>query len=89
MTTGPVAPGVAYTLGPPPGVAASITKAVQDAIAQVPADRSGAILGVATERGMNLVIAQRVNSHLQVTAWVGKSGWDQPTTGGAAVRVVW
>lgn len=77
--------GVAYTLGPPSDLHASIAGAVQRAIDAIPPDKHAAGILVATEKGANLVIAGRSSSGvLQAQAWVGKTGWDRPIREGLA-----
>lgn len=78
--------GVVYTTAPPPGLSASIEAAVARAIAAIPADKSVALIGVATEKGANLVIAGRTaGGALSGQVWVGKSGWDRPIREGIEV----
>ena len=83
--------GVAWSLDPPSGLSASIDKAVREAVATLPKGAHGALIGVATERGANLVVAQRLGDHVQVAAWVGKSGWDSGPgfEVGTAIKAVW
>lgn len=79
----PAAPGVVYSLPPPAGISASLEAAVARAVAAIPPDRTGALIGVATQRGMNLVVAARdASGDLRAQAWIGKSGWDTPLTQG-------
>lgn len=89
----PFAPkGVIWSLQPPLGLSASIDKAVREAVAELPKGANGALIGVATERGANLVVAQRLGDHIQVAAWVGKSGWDSSGPAfeaGASIKAVW
>lgn len=72
-------PGVVYSLSPPSGLSDSIAKAVAQAVAAIPPDKTGALIGVVTERGTNLVLVGRsAGGAVQAQAWVGKSGWDTP-----------
>lgn len=72
-------PGVVHSLTPPAGLSESIAKAVADAVAAIPAGKNGALIGVVTERGTNLVLAGRSqDGAIQAQAWIGKSGWDTP-----------
>lgn len=84
-------PGVVYSLTPPPGLSDQLARAVERAVAAIPPDRSGAVIGVLTERGTNLVLAGRAaDGRLQAQAWVGKSGWDQPRQGWeAGAQIAW
>lgn len=85
-------PGVVYSLTPPAGLSESISRAVSQAIAAIPPDKHGALVGVVTERGTNLVLVGRsTGGSLQAQAWVGKSGWDTPVREGWEVgaQVAW
>lgn len=81
----PVSAGVAYA---DPGVIAGSIKAqVSAALAEIPPDKRAAIVAVATEKGWNAAVAARVGPHMQVVAWMGKSGWDRPLLDGVAKGV--
>lgn len=89
----PSIPGVAATQGvimnaPPAVLLDAITKQVRDAVATLPEGSRGALVGVATTKGINLAVVSKVNQHVDVTAWVGRS-WGAPIDGGAAVQVHW
>lgn len=62
---------------------------VHRVLAEIPEGKNGAFVGVATESGMNIVVAHRVNDHWTVAGWFGKSGWSQPISGGAFVKGTW
>ena len=83
-------PGVATvpTRDVPTTIAASIRSSVAAVLGDLPADARGAIVGVATEKGMNLAVAYKLDSGWSVGAWVGKSGWKQPVAGGVVVQKV-
>lgn len=86
-------PGVVHTLGPlppvPPGpIASSLKSHVYAALAEIPDGKQGALVGVATESGVNLVVAHRVDDRWTVAAWVGKT-WDKPVEAGAYVKASW
>lgn len=80
--------GVAFNAPPPdvlPGIMASIGKAV----AALPPEKTGALVGLVNETGANAVIVTRLAGGWDVQAWIGKR-WD--TSGvqyGAALRKVW
>lgn len=76
--------GVAVT--PPALISGQLKAQVAALLADVPADKHGAIVGVATEAGVNLAFAYRVDNRLQVAAWVGKSGWAAPVSGGVTLK---
>ena len=73
-----------------PGViSASIQRQVAAALTAIPAGKRGALLAAVTERGVNLVVAHKVNDNWHVAAWLGKSGWDRPIEGGVATQLTW
>lgn len=82
--------GVVWSTQPPPGLSASIAKAVSDAAAQIPPGMSGGLIVVATERGANLAVVHRFGSTVEVTGWIGKSGWtSKGAEVGAQIKAVW
>ena len=83
----PVMKGVAMN-APPASILGELTKQVQAAVATLPPDGKGALVGVATTTGVNLAVVAKVKDHVNVTSWIGKS-WGQPVSGGAAVQVHW
>lgn len=86
----PVAPlgGVAVVTQPNISISASIREAVARELGALPDDAKGAIVGVATTKGMNLAVAYKLDSGWNVGAFIGKSGWDQPIEGGVLVQRV-
>jgi hypothetical protein len=89
----PLVPGAPLFKGvamnpPPPSILAVVTKQVQDAVANLPADGKGALVGIATTKGVNLAVVAKVNTHVNVTAWIGRS-WGDPIEGGAATQIHW
>lgn len=85
--------GVIHSLGPlppvPPGPIASMLKQqVHQALSEIPEGKQGALVAVATESGVNLVMAHRVDDKWTAAAWVGKT-WDQPISAGAYVKASW
>ena len=89
----PVIPGLMPLSGvamnaPPASLMDAVTKQVKDAVATLPPGAKGALVGIATTKGVNLALVSKVNNHVDVTAWVGKS-WGTPVNGGAAVQVHW
>lgn len=83
----PSVKGVAMN-APPASILGELTKQVQDAVATLPPDGKGALVGVATTTGVNLAVVAKVGNHVNVVSWLGKS-WGQPVSGGAAVQVHW
>ena len=86
-------PGVQHHLGPLPPVepgpiASSLKSRVHEALAEIPEGKQGALVGIATETGVNLVVAHRAGDRWMVAAWVGKE-WSGPTSAGAFVKTTW
>lgn len=86
----PVAPlgGVAVVTQPNISISASIRDAVARELGALPPDAKGAIVAVATTRGVNLAFAYKLDAGWNVAAYVGKSGWDRPIEGGVVVQKV-
>ena len=81
------APGVALT-PPPPGIRASLDKQIALLIAELPAEKKGAVVTLVTTTGVNLAVIARVNKLWTVKAWVGKS-WGGPVDGAGEVAASW
>jgi hypothetical protein len=93
MDTMPLVPGVPSDKGvamnvPPASLLDAMTKEVKDAVATLPDGARGALVGVATTKGVNLAVVSKLNGHVDVTAWIGKS-WSEPIAGGSAVQIHW
>ena len=83
----PVLQGVA--LNPPPAsILEAVTGEVTRAVATMPEGGRGALVGIATTRGVNLAVVSKQGEHVTVLGWIGKS-WGAPVAGGAAVQVQW
>lgn len=80
--------GVAVVHQPEVSIAQSIQTAVKKSLGELPPDAKGAIVGVATARGVNIAVAYKLDKGWDVAAWVGKSGWDQPIEGGVVVQKI-
>lgn len=92
---GPVSPFVdnpsrGVIFADPGIISSSIKSQVSAALAEIPKDKTLAIVGVATWEGWNTALAARVGDDLQVVGWIGKKGWDKPlvdgVTGGIYVK---
>lgn len=84
-----VPPGVGVAMNTPPSsLLQSINKEIKDAVATLPPESKGALVGVTTTEGVNLALVSRVNKKVDVTAWIGKT-WGAPVKGGAAVQIHW
>jgi len=81
-------PGGVALQAPPAEHYGRISQAV-DAFAQTlaPEQRGGAV-GIATTKGVNLAIVQRVGGRSAIVGWVGKS-WGEPIEGGLAWKLRW
>jgi hypothetical protein len=70
-----------------------LQRQVQIELDKLAAGQSTAVLNVHTQKGVNLVVASRINSRMTATLWVGKSGWDQPVRegweGAVSLRASW
>lgn len=83
-------PGVVWSPTPPSGLSQSIARAVERVATTIPEGKSGGLVAIATERGANLAFVHRLGEFVQVTAWVGKSGWDSSGVEvGAEMLLVW
>ena len=89
MTPEPIkAPGVVTV--PQSAVALSIQQQAADFLRLLPPEKNGAVLNIETEKGFNLAVAHKSKGgRWGVTTWIGKSGWDQPVSGGVSGQVVW
>jgi hypothetical protein len=58
---------------PPASIMPSISAALAKAVAEIPPDKSGALMGIVTERGVNLAVVHRVGDNFTVSAWIGRS----------------
>jgi hypothetical protein len=86
--TVPTTRGVAF-LEPPAALQPSIRAAIADAVASIPPGRSGALVSVVTETGVNAAIVARLGEHWDVQAWIGKDWHTAGVTYGARVRTSW
>lgn len=73
---------------PPDHLIPDITASIGRAVAQLPKDKTVALVGVATEAGGNAAIVAKVNNTWAVQAWVGKT-WGGPVSYGAQVMGAW
>lgn len=77
---------------PPAHLIGEVTRMVEDAASQLHPNEQGRFVWIATEKGVNLAIVQKVyqNSHLRVNVagWVAKE-WGQPIAAGMAGTVTW
>ena len=82
--------GVATVPGPmvPTTIAASIRSSVAAVLGDLPADAKGAVVAIATEKGVNLAVAYRGERGLTVGAYIGKE-WSRPIEGGVVVTKIW
>ena len=78
-------------LAPPPAIVYGQIAASVEAYAQtLHPEARGGLIGIATTRGMNLAVVQRIGGTGQIVGWIGKgSGWGAPIEGGLAWRATW
>ena len=67
---------------------ADAARALEAVTQQLPSHASGAVVGLATDRGMNAAVVHRIGSRFAVASWVGKS-WGSRITAGGAVQATW
>lgn len=86
----PVAPlgGVSVVTQPTVSIASSIHSAVAKTLGDLPPDAKGAIVGVATAKGVNIAVAYKLEKGWDVAAWIGKSGWEAPIEGGVVIQKI-
>jgi len=73
---------------PPDHLIPDISASIQRAVAALPQGKSGAIVGVATDAGVNAAVVAKLNETWTVQAWVGKT-WGGSVTGGAQILATW
>jgi hypothetical protein len=79
--------GVAFN-APPMQLVGDIRSSIDQAVAQLPADKRGALVGVATEQGVNAAIVAKLDHGWTVQSWIGKA-WGGAVQGGAQVMKAW
>lgn len=80
-------PGVIVT--PPSQIRASIKTQVDAALADIPPEKTGALVAVSTPVGVNLAVAARLRTGWTIAAWVGKN-WRGPAVDfGTQVTKTW
>ena len=73
---------------PPPTILAAMLKQVDAQVAQLPPDADGALVAVATERGVNAAFVARMPHGFEVVSWVGRTWGSQAIDAGAGVKKV-
>lgn len=87
-------PGVQHSIGslppvPPGPIASMLKQQVHQALSEIPEGKQGALVAVATESGVNLVVAHRSrDGRWTANAWIGKE-WTKPVSAGANVKLTW
>lgn len=79
--------GVAFN-DPPAHLIPDIRKSIDLAVAQLPDWKRGAVVGVATEAGVNAAVVAKLDHGWTVTSWIGKT-WHAPVSEGASVMRSW
>lgn len=73
---------------PPPGLLASLDTQVKRLVADLPADKHGAVVTVVTTAGVNVAVMGRLNHTWEVKGWIGKT-WGGPVEGAGEVTASW
>ena len=93
----PAIPGVPATFGalpsvqmvPPPALMlGEVSSMVKAAAASLAEGEKGKLTWIATTKGINLAIVNKVNDHVVITGWVAK-GWGKPLEAGLAGTITW
>ena len=79
--------GVAFN-APPPGLLADAHRAIAALTKDLPPGTNGAVVGVATDAGVNAAVVHRVGDRFAVGAWIGKA-WGSRIQGGGAIGASW
>lgn len=79
--------GVAFN-PPPAALIKDVQQSIKLAVAQLPPQSKGAIVGVVTESGVNAAVVAKLDRGWTVTSFIGKT-WQGPVTAGASVLKVW
>ena len=79
--------GVAFT-APPPHLIQDAARVIEAMTRDLPPGTRGAVVGLATDQGVNAAVVHRVGDRFAVASWVGKS-WGSRITAGGAVRATW
>lgn len=73
---------------PPPKYFADISASVDKFAQTLKAGEEGGMVGIATTKGVNIAVVQRINSHSTVVAYIGKT-WGEPIEGGLMWKLTW
>ena len=73
---------------PPPSILASVMRQIDAQVATLPPDADAALVGVATNKGVNAAFVARVPGGFEVQAWIGKTWGADVLDTGAAVKKV-
>ena len=86
----PLNPFAGVIVTPGSDIRGAIRAEVAKVLAEIPPDKTGAIVAVATPRGVNLAVAAKTAQGWEVAAWIGKS-WGQGSAVdyGAQVKKTW
>ena len=79
--------GVAFS-APPPHLIADAARVIDAMTKDLPPGTRGAVVGLATDRGVNAAVVHRVGNRFAVASWIGKE-WGSTVTAGGAVRATW
>lgn len=86
-------PGVATVWDVQNTIGADLQRQVQLELDKLAPGTSTAALNINTQKGVNIVVASKINDKLTATMWIGRSGWDRPVNegweGDVTVRASW
>lgn len=80
-------PGVQFT-DPPARLILDVSRHINEVLATLPENTQGAVVGIVTDRGINVAVVHKFNDTFAVSTWIGKD-WGSKVTGGAMVRATW
>lgn len=73
---------------PPDSLLPTIQSYIEQAAAILQPGERGRLVWIADTHGVNVAVVNRLNSHIEVTAWVGKK-WSLPFAAGVVGQVRW
>lgn len=74
---------------PPVELQPAIQKAIAHAVASIPPGKSGALVGIANDYGVNAAVVAKLGAAWEVQAWIGKSWRAKDLQYGGQIKAVW
>lgn len=87
--------GVSLTKGvelnaPPPHLFRDISESVEAFASTLKAGEQGGLVGIATTKGGQIAVVQKIGGAGTIVAWIGKAnGWGEPLDAGLAWQIKW